>query len=330
MKRMLVVAAAVAALAVPTALFAEGQGEKVYPRGNLEFIAPSGAGGGWDLTIRTVAKVLSDTKLVTVPMPVTNKAGGGGAVNLSYMQTKKGDDSMIVVYSPPILLINLNGSTPLSYKDTTPLARLITDYGAFVVKKDSPYKTIGDVMAALLKDPSSVTIGGNSSAGSMDHIQFLIVAKAAGVKEVKAIKYISFQDNAAAAQLMGGHIDLMTTGLGDVRGLVESGELRALASTAATRPASGIGKDIPTCKESGIDIEFTNWRGLFGAPGMPDYAVKFWRETLAKMVKTPEWAAACQQNGWEQNYADQDEFIKFLGETNESYKAILSEIGIGK
>lgn len=328
MKRIMVLALAAATLAA--AAFAEGQGEKVYPKGNMEFIAPSGAGGGWDLTIRTVAKILADTRLVSVPTPVTNKPGGGGAVNLAYMQTKKGDDSLIAVYSPPILLINLNGSTPLSYKDTTPLARLITDYGAFVVRKDSPYKSIADVMAALKKDPNSVTIGGNSAAGSMDHVQFLIIARAAGVKDLKAVKYISFQDNAGAAQLMGGHIDLLTTGLGDVRGLVESGEIRGLASTAHERPKTGIGKDIPTCRESGIEAEFTNWRGLFGAPGMPDYAVKFWRETLGKMAKTPEWAAVCEQNGWAQNYADAPEFTAFLEKTNLEYRTILTEIGIAK
>jgi len=322
-KLALVAAAAVAAVASLSA-------QSYAPRGNLEFIAPAGAGGGWDLTIRTVAKVLADTKLVTNPMPVTNKPGGGGAVNLTYMQTRKKNDKLIVVYSPPILLINLNGSTPLGYKDTTPLARLITDYNAFAVNKTSKYQSINEVMEALKKDVSSVTIGGNSAAGSMDHVSFLVMAKAAGVKDLKAVKYISFQDNAGAAQLMGGHIDVLVAGLADLRGLADSGEVRVLASTAAKRPATGLGAKVPTCREAGIPADFFNWRGLFGAPEMPANAQKYWRDTLAKMVKTKEWIAACEQNGWDQSYADQPDFLKFLEENNGLMKSILVELGIAK
>ncbi|GAB1482070.1 tripartite tricarboxylate transporter substrate binding protein [Treponema sp.] len=325
MKKLILIATAVA-VAIVTPLTAQSY----KPRGNLEFIAPAGAGGGWDLTIRTVAKVLSDTKLVTNPMPVTNKVGGGGAVNLTYMQTQKKNDKLIAVYSPPILLINLNGSTPLGYKDTTPLARLITDYGAFAVNKNSRYKTINDIMEALKKDVYNVTIGGNSAAGSMDHVQFLVMAKAAGIKDLKSIKYISFQDNAGAAMLMGDHIDVLSAGLSDLRGLAESGEIKVVASTAAARTSFGLGKTVPTCRESGIPADFLNWRGLFGAPGMSADAQKYWRETLAKMVKTPEWAEACEKNGWDQNYADQADFVKFLEENNTLMHSILVEIGIAK
>lgn len=303
---------------------------KDYPKKAMEFIAPGGAGGGWDLTIRTTAKVLKDANLVSVPMPITNKPGGGGGVNLAYMQTKKASDTLLSVYSPPILLINLNGSSELGYKDTTPIARLITDYGAFVVQKDSKYNTINDVIEALKKDPKSVKIAGNSSAGSMDHIQFLMVAKAAGVEDIKDIDYISFQDGTATAQLLGEHVDLLSTGLGDVEQLLESGDLKALGQTAANRVGEGVLAEIPTVKEQGIDVTFENWRGLFAAPEMPDYAVKYWRETLAKMVETPEWDEACKKNGWDKAYLDSEEFTEFLGTVNEGYKSILEEIGMSK
>lgn len=323
--RILTATALVAILAMPA--FAQAKG---YPSKTIECYAPSGAGGGWDLTIRTVAKILGDTKLVKVPMPVENKAGGGGAVFLTALQSMKGKDNVLTVYSPPLLLINLNGTTPFSYKNTTPLARLITDFGAFVVRKDSKYTSIAQVIDDIRKDPTSVKIGGNSSAGSMDHIQFLVVAKAAGVTGLKNVQYISFQDNAGAAQLLGGHIDLLTTGLGDVRGLVESGDLRVLASTAPTRPQFGIGKDTPTVREQGIPADFANWRGIFGPPEMPAYAVTFWRDAFAKLVKTPEWQKACEANGWVQSYADQPEFLKFLEAQNAVSKDILVELGMAK
>lgn len=324
--------AAAVLLLAPSLLMAEGKSESApnYPNKPLDFIAPAGAGGGWDLTARTVAKVLGETKLVSVGMPVTNRVGGGGAVALAYLQNKKGSDHEIVVYSPPLILINLTGTTPLNYKNVTPLARLIADYGAFAVAKNSKYRTIMDVMDALKKDPKSVVIGGTSAVGSMDHIQFLLAARAAGVKNLKEIRYVSFQDGSSAAQALGGHIDLLTTGLGDVRGLLQSGDLRGLASTAPERVDVDVIRDIPTMKEQGLDAVFINWRGLFGPPDMPQYAVDYWRQTLAKMVDTPEWAAACKTNGFSRSYLDAPDFEKFLEMTNEDYKTILSEIGMLK
>jgi putative tricarboxylic transport membrane protein len=299
---------------------------KDYPPKTMSFIAPAGAGGGWDLTIRTVAKTLKDTNLTEANMPITNRPGGGGAVNLAYMQTQVGKDNLISVYSPPILLTNLTGASKYSYQDTTPLARLITDYAAFVVSKDSKYTSINQVMDALKKDPKSVKIGGTSSAGSMDHIQFLMIAKAAGVPKLNQIDYISFQDGGAVAQVLGGHVDLISTGLGDVVQLVESGNLRALAQTAEKRIGEGAIAEIPTVKEEGIDATFENWRGLFGPKDMPDYAVQYWGETLQKMVDTPEWAEARKRNGWDAAYQNGEDFTKFLAKTNEQYKEILDEI----
>lgn len=299
---------------------------KDYPPRTMSMVAPSGAGGGWDLTIRTVAKTLKDTNLVSSNMPVTNRPGGGGAVNLAYMQTQKGKDNLISVYSPPILLTHLTGASKFSYEDTTPLARLITDYAAFVVSKDSKYTSIKEVMEALKKDPKSVKVGGTSSAGSMDHIQFLMIAKAAGVPNLNKIDYISFQDGGAVAQVLGGHVDLISTGLGDVVSLVKSGDLRALAQTADKRIGDGVIAEIPTVKEEGIDATFENWRGLFGPKDMPEYAVTFWNDTLKEMVATPEWSEARTRNGWDDAYQNGEQFTKFLAKTNEQYKEILNEI----
>lgn len=300
-----------------------------YPSGNLDFVAPAGAGGGWDLTIRTISKVLSDTKIVKVPMPVRNAPGAGGAVHLGTLQTKKGDARIITVYSPPIIFLNLNGTTQYSFRNLTPLANLIADYAAFVVKADSPYKNIMDVMNALKDNPKSVKIGGTSSVGSMDHIQFLIIARAAGVTNLDKIDYIAFDDD-GATQVLGGHIDLFSTSLADIMGLVESGDLKVLAQTADRRIGTGIKGEIPTCIESGIDETFVNWRGLFGTPQMPEYAVSFWQDALAKMVETSEWKDMCTNYDWDEYYLNQEDFIKLLEQAEEDYKTILEDIGMLK
>ena len=180
---------------------------------------------------------------------------------------------------------------------------------------------------ALKKDPKSVKIGGTSAAGSMDHVQFLIIARAAGVKNLNKIDYVAF-DSDGATQVLGGHIDLFSTSLADVMGLVQSGDLRVLAQTADKRIGTGKQAEIPTCIESGINATFQNWRGLFGCPDMPDYAVAYWNETLAKLVKTPEWKAALAKYGWDDVYLNGTDFTKFLEKTESDYKVILQEIGM--
>ncbi|WP_448807682.1 Bug family tripartite tricarboxylate transporter substrate binding protein [Aminobacterium mobile] len=321
-KRVLMLALAVVVLLCGTNTLWAAE----YPSKPFEFIAPGGAGGGWDTTIRLTAKVLENQGIVTQPMPVTNKPGGGGAVALAYLQKKKGNPYTFIIYSPPLLLINLTGQTPLSFKDTTPIAMLINDYGAFAVPKSSPYKSIQDVMSALKKDPKSVKVGGASSAGSMDHIQFLQAAKAAGVQNLKEIPYISLQEGSMAA-LLGNHVDLLSTGMAETVGLLESGDIRVLAITGPQRAKEGPLAQIPTLKEAGINTVFVNWRGIFGTPDMPDYAVKYMANALQKMCDTGEWDGICAQNGWAKTYLGPEEFKTFLEEANGEYKELLDLIG---
>ena len=280
-----------------------------YPRKSIEMIAPAGPGSGYDLTIRAVAQCLMDTKMISVPLPITNKPGGGGIATLEYLDENADADDILAVFSPPICMINLNGSTTLNYREnTTPIARLITEYGLFAVRKDSPYTTITQVMEALKEDPKAVKIGGISVPGSMDHIQFLKLAHAAGVPNLHLIEYVGFQDGTAAAQLLGGHVDLVSTGISDTIGLVESGDVRALAVTSNKRIGNSLVQEIPTCIEQGIPATFINWRGIFGPKNMPEYAREYWEETLRDMVETPEWKETCNKFGWDMEYADHKDF----------------------
>jgi putative tricarboxylic transport membrane protein len=314
-----------AVAAVLVMIFA-GVALAAFPARNFECIAPAGPGGGWDTTMRMVARVLTEKGIVSRAMPVINKPGGGGGVALAYINAKK-DPHTITVYSPPLLLINLTGQTELSYKNVTPLAMLINDFGAFAVPKDSPYQTINDLFDAIKKDPKSVKLGGTSSPGSMDHIQFLHAAKTAGL-EVKDIPYIAFQGGEALAALLGGHIDVYTTGMAEVVGPLEAGDIRVLAITSPERIKEGPLAQVPTLKEQGVDAVFINWRGIFGIPNMPEEARNFMEDALKKMSETPEWAAICARNGWTRVFMGSSEFAAFLEKTNEEYKNLLETIGL--
>ena len=317
---------------------ASGCGEKKepeesesYPLESVELIAPAGPGSGYDLTIRSVSQCLQKAGLVKVPLPVTNKPGGGGRVSLEYLEENRGRDDILSIFSPPLCLIHLNGSTELNYKDnTTPIARLVVDYGCFAVRADSPYKDLNQLMTQLKKDPHSVRIGGTSSYGSMDHIQFLQAARAAGVGTLNLVAYEGFENGGAVAQLMGNRVDVLSAGISDVVGLMESGDIRVLAVTSGERLEGEIVSQIPTCKEQGIDAQFSNWRGVFGPKDMPEYAVAYWEEILKKMTETESWETTCKKYGWTMEYEGHEEFEAYLDKVNEEYRGLLEEIGFSQ
>lgn len=323
MRKFIFILFAVAIIASSGAAFAAA-----YPSKNFECIAPAGPGGGWDTTMRMVAKVLTEQKIITTSMPVVNKPGGGGGVGLTYMQRKKGDPYALIVYSPPLILINLTGQSKLGYRDITPIAMLINDFGAFGVPANSKFTNIKELFEAIKKDPKSVKVGGTSSLGSMDHIQFLHAAKAAGVKDLKGIQYIAFQGGEGLAALMGGHIDMLSTGMTELVGSKESGDIKVLAITAPKKLSSGPLSDVPTLKDYGINAEYTVWRGIFGAPKMPEAERKFMEAALKKMSQTAEWEEICARNSWINAFMGSAEFEAFLTKSNEEAKTLLTEIGM--
>lgn len=319
---LLLISAVLLAMAASVAAAAD------YPNKNFECIAPAGPGGGWDTTMRMVTKVLTEKGIIKTAMPVVNKPGGGGGVALTYMQRKKGDPYSLVVYSPPLILINLTGQSKLGYNNLTPISMLINDFGAFAVPKNSPYNTIDELFDALKKDPRSVKIGGTSSMGSMDHVQFMVAAKAAGVEDLTALQYIAFQGGEGLASLMGAHIDVLSTGMAELVGPKESGDIKVLAVTAPKRIPTGPLSDVPTLRERGIESDYVNWRGIFGAPDMPEAERKFMEGALKQMAETPEWKDICERNGWVEAYMDHGEFSAFLDRVNDENKAVLEELGL--
>lgn len=302
-----------------------------YPERSIDIIAPANPGGGWDTLARTVQVSLETEKLVSQPLTVTNKPGGGGGVGLAYMQTQKGSDYTLVVYSPPLIINNINGTFEgKSYKDLTPLAKLITDYQIIVVKADSPFKTLEDLLNALRKDPKSQKYAGVSSPGSMDHIAFAKIAKAAGI-DPKAMDYIAFAGGGeATTALLGGNVAFLSTGIGESVAQLQAGTIRALAITAPERLKSDLLKNVPTVKESGYDVTYEIWRGIFGPADMSPAAKAYWEATIKKMVASPTWKAQLEKLNWRDAYTGSEEFTKFLGTETDTYKTLLSDLGFAK
>ncbi|PTY77647.1 transporter [Heyndrickxia sporothermodurans] len=303
-----------------------------YPKKAISVVAPSGAGGGWDLTARSFTKVLSSSKLVEVPMTVENKPGGGGAVFMAeYATQQKSNNDMLFVNSPPIIINNLKkeGNSPYGYKNTTPLAQLTKDYGAIVVKADSKFKDLKSVLEEVKKNPSKLTFAGGSAPGSMDHLVSILPAFKYGVDPTK-VKYVSYDGGGEAiTALLGGNADVIGTDASSVQEFLKAGKVRVLAITASER-LEGEFKDIPTAKEQGVDAEFTIWRGVFGPEKMSDEAKSYWEKTIGKLVETPEWKKEVETQGWEMEYKNSEEFKKFLGEQETQVQQLLEALGMQK
>ena len=190
-------------------------------------MAPAGAGGGWDTTARMAAKVFEDEKIINQGIGVVNKPGGGGAVAWAYIHSLKDSPYHLFVTSPPMLLVPLNGQSEYDFEDFTPIANLIADYAAIAVRADAKWNNLNELFEDMKKDPSSIAVVGASSPGSMDHIQFVKVAKAAGV-DITKIKYVSDQDGGALTQLLNGSVQVFSTGVAETVEQVRAGKIKVL------------------------------------------------------------------------------------------------------
>lgn len=297
------------------------------PEQSIEIVAPSGAGGGWDTTARMAAKVLEEEGIVDVDMGVVNKTGGGGAVGWAYIAGHAGSPYNIFVTSPPIIDVPLNGQSEYDHHDFTPLANIIADYGAFAVAADAPWDTLPELFDDMIKDPSSVTIIGSSSPGSMDHLKFARFAKAYGV-DVKEIKYVSEQDGGELTALLNGSVDVFSTSVAQTVEQVKAGKIKVLAVTSEERLEGEVLEDFETAIEQGIDETYVNWRGFVGPADLDPEVVAYYEEIFKELTETDAWADIRSQYGWDDMYMDSEEYKEFLDNEQEATREILEELGL--
>ncbi|WP_374560889.1 tripartite tricarboxylate transporter substrate binding protein [Sinobaca sp. H24] len=305
---------------------AEGDGGW-EPEQSIEMVAPSGAGGGWDTTARMAAEGFETEGILDEGMGVVNKEGGGGSVGWSYIQGKSENPHHLFVASPPLLLIPLNGQSDVGYEDFTPLANMISDYGAFAVRDDAEWEDLNELFEDMKDDPEGITVIGESSPGSMDHMQFVKIAAAAGV-DPKSVKYVSAQDGSTMTNLLNGNADVYSTGVTETIEQVRAGEIRVLGITAEERMSGDVIEDFPTAVEQGIDETFVNWRGFFGPPNMTDEQVAYYEEKFQELNDSEFWAETREKYGWEEEFMNSEEYSAFLEEESASMQELLDDVGL--
>ncbi|MGO4455170.1 Bug family tripartite tricarboxylate transporter substrate binding protein [Arthrobacter sp. RAF14] len=299
-------------------------GSAAEPLKGLRIMVPNTAGGGYDTTARTAAKVMGETKTAS-NVEVFNLAGAGGTVGLARLVNEKGNKDLTMLMGLGVVGASYTNKSPAKLTETVPLARLIQEPGAIMVPKSSPYKTIKDLVDAWKADPSKLAVGGGSNPGGPDHLLPMQLAQAVGI-EPKKVNFVSFDGGGdLLPAILGNKLGFAASGAGEYLDQIKSGEIRVLAVSGAQRLD---GVDAPTFKESGIDLEFTNWRGIVAPPGISDADRDRVIAALTKMHGTDEWKAALKTHGWTDAFITGDEFGTFLKDQDQRVADVLKKLGL--
>lgn len=293
----------------------------------LKIIAPAAPGGGWDQTARSMQQVLQADKLVP-NVQVMNVPGAGGTIGLAqFVNTSKGDPKALIVGGYVMVGAIITNKSPVNLSQVTPIARLTGEYEAIAVPANSPLKSMADLVAALKADPQKVSWAGGS-AGGTDHITAGLIAKALGVDPTK-VNYIAFSGGGESlASLLGGKVTVGISSLSEYEAQAKAGKLRILGVSSAERLPEA--KDVPTFKESGVDVEIQNWRMVAAAPGITPEQKQALTETVDKMAKSKAWTDLLAQKGWADTYLSGPAFEAQLAKDIASTQTILKDIGLAQ
>lgn len=299
------------------------------PQRNVEIVVGSAPGGSNDKTARQVERILAEKKLVNATLSVVNKPGGGGSIALTYLTQRPGDAHYLIVFTPSMLTNHITGASKLNHNDFTPIASLFNDYVVFAVNANSTIKTGKDLIERLKKDPQSLTVGFATALGSHNHIAIGLLVKAIGGNP-RSLKAVAYKGSAEAiTNVLGGHIDLVTTAGGNTAGHVAAGRMRVVG-VAAPQRFPGALADVPTWKEQGVDVVFGGWRAIVGPKGLSSAQVAFWEDVLRRATEAPEWKAGIEKNYWSDDFVTSAQFRKDLEKDYADMKSVLVELGLAK
>ncbi len=290
-----------------------------YPTQRLNWTIAFGPGGGNDIMSRTIIDIMEKYKLYPANIVAENRAGGSGAVGWGYVFNQKGNPYHISSTSGSFITTPLQANTPWQPASFTPVALLASDDLIIVVNGKSKIKTFKEFLAqAKAKSPS---IGG-MGAVNVDFIVPTLLSQKAGFK----FEYVSFnKQGELTTAVLSSALDAMMVNPGEVLGLIQSGDLRALAYSGKKTPK--VLGNIPTFAEAGYEIGISMPRGLILPPGVPKEAQQWWIDTVKKIVETPEWKAYVEKQLLTENVVYGEDFRSFLKKTQDGFAEILRKSG---
>ncbi|MGW6353753.1 Bug family tripartite tricarboxylate transporter substrate binding protein [Streptomyces sp. NPDC055092] len=292
---------------------------------DLRIMVPNTPGGGYDTTARTAARVMDEAHIAP-DVQVFNLPGAGGTVGLQRIVDERGNGQLALQMGLGVVGASHEARAKVTVARTTPIARLIEEAGGVVVRKDSPFRTVGDLIAAWRKAPERLAVGGGSSPGGPDYLLPMELAKTVGI-DPKKVDYVGYGGGGGdlLPALLDGEVDFATSGLGEFLDQVDSGQLRVLAVTGEhpVEPLAGV----PTLKSSGIDLVFSNWRGIVAPPGISDADRQRWVDALTELHRSARWQAELDRHGWTDAFATGDTFAAYLARQDRLVADLAASLG---
>jgi putative tricarboxylic transport membrane protein len=293
---------------------------------NIEIMAPAAPGGGYDRTARALQATIEKEgfgKNITV----VNVGGAGGAIGLAqFIRNKSGrSDAMIVGGFGMVASFTTNRSK-VTLADVTPLARLTGEYNIVVVPTKSPIKSLKDLVERVKAGPKAVSWAGGSAGGN-DHMLAASIVQSAGI-DPRQTNYIAFSGGGdSLASIIGGQVTVGVGGYSELIEQVKAGNLRALGISALERVP---GIDMPTLRDQGVDVTFSNWRGVAAPPKLSDAQRQAYLALVDKVVKSASWKGQLEKNGWVDAYLAGDAFRDYIADETKRVTALLTTLGLVK
>ena len=294
-----------------------------FPSKPVHFVVTYPAGGSSDLMGRIMAQKLSE--VWGQPVIVETKPGAAGSIGMEYAARQPADGYTVVIGNLGPASVNpIINKVPYSMeKDFIPVSLTATGPNILAVPARSPYKTLGELLAAARAKPGTLNFG-TSGPGSMAHLGGELIMRQAGVKLV-GVPYKG--GGQAVNDLLAGHLDMMVSDALPVSQFIKTGRLRALAITSARR--SPMSPDIPTFAEAGLNgLVAENWWGIFLPAGTPKAVVDNYHATLVKIMADPDLKDKFAGLGVEAMASTPDEFRVFLASEHAKYSKLVAENGI--
>jgi tripartite-type tricarboxylate transporter receptor subunit TctC len=274
---------ATAALA-PSLAAQWAQAQDKYPSKPITWVCPYAAGGNADSRSRQVAKAMGT--ILGQPIIIDNKAGAGGNIGTEMIARGKPDGYTIGMGNFAPLAVNHALFKKLNFdpvNDLVPIALIERGPLILMVRNDSPFKSVKDIVAAAKATPGKLSYGSGGIGGS-HHLSGALFEHTAGIDMIHA-PYKS--GSAAATDLMGGQVHMMFEQMYAAMPSIQGGRMRALAITSKTR--SPLLPNLPTMAEQGYPaVEVLNWQGLIGPKGLPADIVKLLNSACNQALQTAE------------------------------------------
>lgn len=306
--------AALGALALQPAAFAQGD---AFPAKPITIVVGSAAGGSNDVFARAIGRRLQDS--LGQPVVIDNKPAGGGVIANATVARAPADGYTLVVLSSTFTT-GAAIRTNLQYdaiKDFKPVALLAKGPLLVTVNKDSPFKTVQDLVAAAKANPGKLNYG-TSGAGSINHFATEVFAGAAGIK----MTHVPYKGmGPATTDLLGGQIDLLVASAPSILAQVRGGKARALAVTTAAR--SPIAPELPSLEEVGYKGSALDlWWGVLAPAGTPQPVIDKLNAEINKHIQSSEMKAFFIKEGAEPAPMKPDAFAKFIAAEIERWKGV--------